>query len=183
MRGNFEINFFDIKNGFPENIPCPFELEKLTKWENKNGYPISGSFELRADNYKDAMFCWFGFKDVDSVLGLFGNGADGSYYCIWDDQSGNYPIVYMGSEGQDNKILASNFIDFLRLLAIGYEDIGSDDMNYPPLEDKSRPDFQEWVSKEFTVKIPSTGAAITEQAQNFHIDFSKWIETVCEKYS
>mgnify|MGYP000495302089 CR=1 FL=1 len=171
-----------IKNGIPNNLTIPDELELLVNWTQQNGYPISGCFELRADD-GDTMFYWFGFRDVESRLGQFGAGADGSLYCIWDDGKGNFPIVHMGSEGDENKILANCFIDFLRLLAIGYEEIGFEDMSEPPEVNDSNPKFQSWVTNTFSVSIPKCGSEITDQAQTNGQDFNVWINKVIEKYS
>ena len=179
-RGFMELE--EIKNGIPDSIPCPKELGLLVNWVQQNGDPISGYFELRADD-GDTMFYWFGFRDVETKLGQFGAGPDGSLYCFWDNGMGNYPIVHMGSEGNELKILASNFVDFLRLLAIGYDEIGFDDLSKPPVEDCSNVTFQNWVTEEFGVSIPSVGSVITEPAQSANPDFEKWVDAVSEKYS
>jgi hypothetical protein len=176
------MKFTDIKSGFPVPLPCPLELEELVDWSNSNGYPISGYFELRADD-GDTMFYWFGFRDVEARLGQFGAGPDGSLYCVWDAGNDRYPIVHMGSEGQENKVLASSFIDFLRLLAIGYGEIGFEDMSMPPHEDESNSKFRAWVENRFKVSIPSSGIEITKSAQANEPDFQQWIDQSMETYS
>jgi len=172
----------EIKKGFPETVPCPEELALLVDWVKRNGYPISGYFELRADD-GDTMFYWFGFRNVEKQLGQFGAGPDGSLYCVWDDEKGGYPIIHMGSEGQENKILASSFVDFLRLLAIGYGEIGFEDMASSPEENESNPTFQAWVKETFHVSIPNCGVEITNQAQEAKPDFQEWINAAFEKYN
>ena len=89
------------------------------------------------------------------------------------------PIVQMGSEGQNNFVLASDAVGFLRLLAIGYDEIGFADLLSPPDGDEVNPAFQEWVSKTFKVSIPETGNEITRHAQEAHDDFQKWINPRC----
>ncbi len=169
----------DIKKGFPETLPFPKELALLIDWVNENGYPISGCFELRADD-GDTMFYWFGFRDVESKLGQFGAGADGSLYCIWDTETGVYPIVHMGSEGDEIKVLAENFVDFLRLLAIGYDELGFEELTSPPEEDESNPVFQQWVKKQFGVSIPKVGS---ELSINENLDFESWVNKALKQYS
>ncbi len=172
----------EIKNGIPKSIPCPEELSMLVDWVEQNGYPISGSFELRADD-GDTMFYWFGFRDVETKLGQFGASSDGSLYCFWDNGTGNYPIVHMGSEGDDIKILASDFVEFLRLLAIGYDEVGSDDLTQPPIENCLNPQFQNWVKSQLNVDLPSVGSQITDVAESSSPDFAAWIDAMCDKYS
>lgn len=171
----------EIRNGIPDAIPFPDELAALVGWLNENSYPISGYFELCADD-GNTMSYWFGFRDVESRLGQFGAGPDGSLYCIWDDGHGSYPIVHMGSEGQENKVLALDFVGFLRLLAIGYGEIGFEDMSLPPVEDKSNPRFTQWVTEVFKVSIPVCGAEIVEAAKIESHDFQSWINAVLEEF-
>lgn len=170
----------EIKKGIPDNLEIPGELDSLVEWVEENGYPISGCFELRADD-GDTMFYWFGFRDVEKLLGQFGAGADGSLYCIWDNGTGEFPIVHMGSEGDSLFVLAPNFVEFLRLLAVGYSEIGFEDLNLPPEEDESNEIFSEWVSETFDVEIPSIGSEVTSKYSG--PDFQKWVEESSRRYS
>jgi len=162
----------------PQAIPIPAELRRLCDWLEEHGYPVSGGFEIR-EHDDETIRCWFGTDKAVGSLGQFGAGPDGSLYCVWRDPNGKSPIVHMGSEGQNNFVLASNAIDFLRLLAIGYDEIGFDDLSNPPSTDDANPAFQDWVSSTFTVSIPRIGIEITEPAQASHSDFQKWIDARC----
>ena len=51
----------EIQKGFPATITFPVELGMLCDWLEKNGYPISGYFELRADD-GEAIYWWFRFQ-------------------------------------------------------------------------------------------------------------------------
>ena len=75
-------------------------------------------------------------------------------------------------------MLASDATDFLRLLAIGYDEIGFDDLSSPTEGEELNPVFQAWV-KTFNVSIPSVGNAITEPAQKAHDNFQEWIKPRC----
>lgn len=169
------MRFELLQNTFPEKVGFPDALAQLCEWHEINGYPISGSFELYADMH-DSIALWFGTSAVNDRFGVFGTGPDGSLYAIWHQDDGRQPIVHMGSEGQNNFVLALNFLEFLRLLAIGYDEIGFDDLSRPP-SDAPNLTFQRWVMETFAVSIPATGAKITNAAQEAHDDFQAWIDT------
>ncbi|MBO0321970.1 hypothetical protein J0X14_06660 [Muricauda sp. CAU 1633] len=184
------MNIFEnIKKGIPKNIRIPEELKKLCEWTEKNGYPISGCFELRGDD-GETMRYWLGFDDVSDRFGLFGAGASGDIYAFWLDDTGNQKIVHLGSEGDAIYILADNFIGFLKLLAIGYDEIGFADMNLTVEEwnlnvgnDKNEginPKFMNWVEQEFQVKVPKKGNEIADFSNK---EFHGWINEQLKKYS
>ncbi len=165
-----------LASSFPLGIELPKELKKLCEWNEVNGYPISGGFELRQHDDKTIQ-CWFGTAKPIGFLAQFGAGPDGSLYCIWK-HNGDFLIVHMGSEGQNNFVLASNPVDFLRLLAIGYDEIGFADLSLPPEnEDEINPSFQDWVSINFNVPIPKTGNEITGPLQGISDNFQSWIDS------
>ena len=80
-------------------------------------------------------------------------------------------------------MLASSPVDFLRLLAIGYDEIGFADLDAPPIQDEDDPTvnltFQRWVSDTFNTTIPRAGSEIVAPAQNSHDNFQSWIEPLC----
>lgn len=166
-----------IKKQVPEGITVPSELETLCKWEVERGYPISGYFELRAGDGKD-FYYWFGSHDADPFLALFGAGSDGSMFCIWKQEDGRQPIVHLGSEGDEVKVLAENMKEFIKLLAVGYGEIGHEDTSKPPEEKEGiNPDFQCWVRDDLGLEIPETGDVIIQRAIASHDDFAAWVET------
>lgn len=149
---------------------------------DENGYPISGEFALHTDD-GNTMKYWLGFDDLSDRFGIFGLGADGSLYAFWIDDNENQKIVHLGSEGDGLYILAENFIDFLRLLAIGYDEIGFADMNMTVQawnkgieKDENEginPSFRKWVSSEFGVNIPNKGKEIADFNDE---SFNHWIQ-------
>lgn len=181
--------FKKIKAGIPDSIKIPNELEKLCSWFDKHAYPISGEFSLYADDGK-SMEHWLGFSDVSDRFGIFGMGPDGSLYAIWLDKEGHQKVVHLGSEGDELFILAENFLDFLRLLAIGYDEISLADLDMgieewnATIEQEAdfgrNPNFQSWVEREFHVSIPQKGAEIMNITDK---RFEKWIEDKIEQYS
>ena len=170
----------EILKGFLSAITFPVELGMLCDWLEKNGYPISGYFELRADD-GEAIYWWFRSHAADDQLAQFGAGADGSLYCIWKQSDGREPIVHLGSEGDALIVLASNMKEFITLLAIGYGEIGFEDLSVPPQEEEDiNPKFQKWVEDTFSVKIPATGGEIVDRATKAHEDFPAYVASVPE---
>ena len=96
-------------------------------------------------------------------------GADGSMGGLWVDDKGITRIVHLGSGSGSQMLctLASNGLDFLRLLAIGYDEICWDDiLSLPPNSNKEElqvePNlpFQKWVMHTFHTTIPKVGTEI-----------------------
>ena len=174
----------EIRSGFPPAISFPPELESLCDWVEQNGYPISGYFELSPDN-DHVIGLWMGFDNVDDRFGVFGAGPDGSIYAIWKDDAGEQKVVHLGSEGGDLYLLAHSFVDFLRLLAIGYDELGFADMTRPPQDNEGfdaacvNPAFQKWVEETFHVTIPPVGAALFDRDDK---TFAAWIDKVFAQY-
>ena len=167
----------DYERTFPSSIPVPYALDQLRQWTKKHGGPISGSFELRADT-DGAIRHWFGTDAVLNRFAMFGAGADGSPYTLWRQDDGRTPVVHLGSEGTNNFVLAADFVQFLRLLAVGYSEIGFENLGLPPSPEGINPAFQTWVERMFFVKVPATGSLITEPAQRTHQNLQAWIEHV-----
>lgn len=88
-------------------------------------------------------------------------------------------------------ILAHNAVDFLRLLAIGYDEIcWNEEFNDPPnhqTECRVLPNlkFQDWVRKTFQVQIPRTAAEIVEYPAGMddecsHDEFFNWCQKMIQ---
>jgi hypothetical protein len=96
-------------------------------------------------------------------------GGDGSYAAFWLDDDGNQKIVHLGSGSGSTLlcVLTDDAVDFLRLLAIGYEEIcWPDEFDVPPNtrlnQQRIRPNhaYRTWVETMFSVDIPKTGREI-----------------------
>ncbi len=167
-----------IRAGFPSTISFPEDLARLCDWTEANGYPISGDFELRADD-GEAIYWWFRSHAVDDRLAQFGAGPDGSLYCIWRQDDGRQPIVHLGSEGDGLMVLARDMREFIILLAIGYEEIGFDDLESPPQDaDGINREFQKWVEETFGVGIPAAGNELVERAGREQDDFAAFVNAI-----
>ena len=97
------------------------------------------------------------------------SGADGSECALWLDDEGHTQIVHIGSGSGSMMtcILVKNALDFLRLLAIGYDEICWDE-DYP-LSPNSNKDntfvhpntqYQEWVQNTFHTTISKIGLEV-----------------------
>jgi len=121
------------------------------------------------------------------------SGADGSECALWLDDEGHTQIVHIGSGSGSimTCILVKNALDFLRLLAIGYDEICWDE-DYP-LSPNSNKDntfvhpntqYQEWVQNTFHTTIPKIGLeVVTPHNMNdepITDPFLKWFFEVSE---
>ena len=97
------------------------------------------------------------------------SGADGSECALWLDDEGHTQIVHIGSGSGSMMtcILVKNALDFLRLLAIGYDEICWDEYYpLPPNSDKNEmfvhpnTQYQEWVQNTFHTTIPAIGLEV-----------------------
>ena len=96
-------------------------------------------------------------------------GGDGSECALWLDDEGRTQIVHIGSGSGSMMtcILVKNTLDFLRLLAIGYDEICWDEYySLPPNSDKNEmfvhpnTQYQEWVQNTFHTTIPAIGLEV-----------------------
>ena len=121
------------------------------------------------------------------------SGADGSECALWLDDEGHTQIVHIGSGSGSMMtcILVKNALDFLRLLAIGYDEICWDeDYPFPPNSNKDNTfvhpntQYQEWVQNTFHTTIPKIGLeVVTPHNMNdepITDPFLKWFFEVSE---
>jgi hypothetical protein len=164
-----------IQAKFPKEVRMPDDLRKLCAFAEENGNSVSGCFELVPD-IGDA---WFGDAEAASRFAVFGNGPDGSLIALWlyrEMDSSQAPVVNLGSEGDENILLASNIREFLKLLGIGYSEFGPDYINGEPDEPDSASDLRAWLVEEFGIEAPATAEPILAEAQRLHPDIGAWIE-------
>ena len=100
-------------------------------------------------------------------------GGDGSVAAFWLDDNGVQQIVHIGSGSGSTLgcVLCNDPVDFLRLIAIGYDEIcWNDEFSSSPQEAFSKNGFvvkpnlkfQDWVSHEFQTTIPNTALEIVK---------------------
>ncbi len=167
-----------LAKSFPQSIPCPEPLQKLYDFEQKLGKreTISGLFELSLHN-DNAVANMFTHDRAVGHIAIFGQASDGSSYAVWLRPDGKLPVIRLDSEWQSNSVIASDALEFLRLLAIGYDEIGGyTDHSVPPDGDGRNPEFQTWVRKTFAVTIPKIGDEIITPAVMANDDLQTWID-------
>jgi hypothetical protein len=111
---------------------------------------------------------WFGHDKpevLDRLCVFARTGGDGSMAAFWLDDEGNQKIVHLGSGSGSFLVcqLADNAIDFMRLLAIGYDEIcWNENFNLTPEQSfelnmtwvKPNRNYQNWLTQTFDVSIP-----------------------------
>lgn len=134
---------------------------------------------------------WFGHERAEvlnRVCVFARTGADGSMGALWLDPSGAQKIVHLGSGSGSTLVcvLAHEPIDFLRLLAIGYDEIcWQHEFANPPntgTELRVHPNtaYQTWLQTTFGVAIPATASEIVRHPETMSAEkpldpFNKWV--------
>lgn len=125
----------------------------------------------------DHAMYWTGNKDkavTDRLGPIVRTGGDGSYAALWLDDAGQQQIVHMGSGSGSvmTGVMVRTPVDFLRLLAIGYEELcWPEALGEPPAamdEDEEEETaglvkpvrFAQWVASTYGVTIPATALEI-----------------------
>jgi hypothetical protein len=164
----------DIQAGFPDasssRATCVGCANSLTRTTARSA--DASSFDT------DGSSAWFGDdEEAASKFAVFGCGPDGSLYALWlhaGNDSARAPVVLLDSECAANKVVAADCREFLRLLAIGYEEPG----RHPTLEPEdpdSAEGLRDWLSKEFGLSAPATAAELVTSAQSKHPDLAEWV--------
>lgn len=128
------------------------------------------------------MKYWLGNPQPEALsrLCVFAKtGADGSMAAFWLDENNQQKVVHLGSGSGSVLccILADDPIDFIRLLAIGYDEVcWNEEFSEPPNHDCTdgslfvHPNtrFRDWVKDTFSVSIPRTALEIVVHPAEMH---------------
>ena len=201
----------EMADRMPPSMVLPFEFHALFDWMEANGflmlseaYPGDrlGLLGTEADAQSDRVTAilfrvatgeqarsfgqdWFGevVPTIEGRLVPFARtGGDGSYAAFWLDDEGCQQIVHLGSEGLVC-LLGQAPLDFLCLLAIGYDEISGDclyDPNAPPRKAGLNTFYRAWLAERFGVTIPATALQILGEvpdktADASHDPFWRWV--------
>lgn len=160
--------FEQIAASVPPGTILPPELRAVCDELDRVGYPISGRMEIRPDDF-GGIVAWFGGDaEMASQFAPFGAGPDGSILAFWlldGTDARNAPVVHLGSEGDRCMVLARDFREFLRLFAIGYGELGFDDLSQPPRDPGSANWLRAMVREQYMLDVPATGAGMVAAAQ------------------
>ena len=145
--------------------------DSWTDDEREGGTDIT--FNVDEESYRNDLLAILYQQYAEEVgrrlLSFARSGGDGSECALWLDDEGRTQIVHIGSGSGSvmTCILVKNGLDFLRLLAIGYDEICWDE--YYPLPPNSNENemfihpntkYQEWVQNTFRTTIPKTGLEV-----------------------
>ena len=131
---------------------------------------------------------WFGRDDpaINDRLCVFARtGHDGSMAAFWLDDEGRQRIVHLGSGSGSTLVcvLADDPLDFLRLLAIGYDEICWGAFEGEPDEADGRNEaYRDWLVATFDATIPESGASIVPEPAFIESEVStdpfwRWVKT------
>jgi hypothetical protein len=168
--------------------------DKLRKEWTETETPGGTLIEFYAGG-NDYLECWFGHNRsavLERLCVFAKTGADGSMAAFWIDDEGSQRIVHLGSGSGSTLVcvLTDDPVDFLRLLAIGYDEIcWNSAFSQPPNADHEKKgefvhpnvEFQEWVKETFSVAIPSTADEIVKYLSEMDDDspndiFCQWVQ-------
>ena len=165
--------FYEDREGIRYGYLYPQQAlrDSWTDTEREGGTIISFYADSREEQ-DETVTRYYGNKDeeISGRLCIFSQtGADGSMGALWLDDEGETRIVHLGSGSGSAMLctLAQNGLDFLRLLAIGYDEICWDsELPLPPNHDEDelfvKPNlpFRTWVENTFRTTIPELGTEI-----------------------
>lgn len=189
-----EKNQLYVQTNSGHRIGFLFPEKELKESWTDNGRNGGTKIEFAAGGVDNLKY-WFGQEneELKQRLCVFAqSGEEGSECAFWLTDDNEVKIVHMGSGSGSTLtcVLAENALDFIRLLAIGYDEICWDE-NYPfpPMECdpefvvKPNIEFQNWVKTTFNVEIPETAMEIVKHPtsmddENSEDEFFNW----CQKY-
>ena len=165
-------------------------MEKATTATHRS-FGTNIQFITRRPSYFQS---WFGRSDpeIKNRLCIFARtGADGSHAALWLDPNGAVKVVHLGSGSGSTLVctLGAEPVDFLRLLAIGYDELCWDEAYAKPptkkasegaLVVKPHTQFQDWVRATFNVAIPRTGSQVVKYPSQMDDQapkdpFARWV--------
>ena len=196
-------------------VPYGFDflepLRQLFEWVEKQGYVVMGrdgelygslcggdrvgtAVELRgytAEQTTSYTRSWFGDVTGNPATRLWPfaqTGGEGSMAALWLDDDRQTRIVHLGSGSGSmlTCVLAENGLDFLRLLAIGYEEIcWNEEFAAPPQPwdedgDTVNAPYRDWLQRAYGVTIPATGLEIVPEPVEMGVlatrdPFCRWV--------
>lgn len=182
--------FVDNEDG---RVGFLFPEDELKRGWTNTQRPGGTSIEFAASGNANVRY-WFDRdepKILDRLCVFAMTGAEGSEAALWLDDTGRQRIVHMGSGSGSMLccVLADSPIDFLRLIAIGYDEICWDEnFMFPPNQRRSGKDFvvhpnipfQNWIKSTFDVTIPMCAADIVKHVahmgdRNSPDEFNRWV--------
>ena len=193
--------FYDDAGGRRRGYLYPQDrLQQSWSDDEREGGTDIVFFTDEPKNRDEELKYWFYGEDrelaaeIKQRLCVFaGSGSEGSMCALWMDDAGETKIVHMGSGSGSTMtcVLTRNGLDFLRLLAIGYDEIcWSEAFSSPPNSDEDElfvhpnEPFRRWVRERFKTTIPQTALEVATPADmdddEPRDEFLIWIRSLWE---
>jgi len=88
----------------------------------------------------------------------------------------NAPVVFLGSEGTDSSVIASNL---LSLLALGADELGFE-ISWGKVQQAQPPaprlgEFRDWLKSSFGIEQPLDPLAMVKECRMQHPSFEAWL--------
>ena len=199
---------------FPPSLPPPDPLVLYFRWLESVGAdrtqaemrfalidPDQSDFSMFVEPVDPAYTStWIGESDpllCERFAAFVRTGGDGSYAALWRDDAGRMKFVHLGSGSGSTLLctLTEDPIDFLRLLAIGYDELcWPEAFNQTPEEVHAaravefddvpafipRHHMRAWVEATFGVTVPNAASEIVKNTADMDQDtsndpFWRWI--------
>lgn len=182
-------------NGFYEDtedgrVGYLYPVNELREKWDEDQRPGGTLVEFYAE--KDCDLFYFINEKTKGRLRVFARtGGDGSMAAFWIDDDGQQRIVHIGSGSGSMLacVLCDDPLDFLRLIAIGYDEIcWNDEFDFTPSESFKKSNFmvkpnlkyQDWLVHEFQTTIPAKAIEIVKEPAEFgdedsNDSFCKWL--------
>lgn len=167
-----------VESKFPPGVIMPRPIRCLCDFLDNHGYPISGCFEISTIG-DDDMAAWFP-NDVamQQQFAVFGRGSTGSVYALWlrDNLDTELaPVIVLGSEGE-LLVLATNSLEFCRLLGCGYDELEWDDLTQKASGWNATQPLRNWLATNLSIDCPPTGDSIVSAAKQQFSGFPDFIQ-------
>ncbi|MBR8744977.1 hypothetical protein [Nocardiopsis sp. MG754419] len=155
----------------PPGMSIPEPLERAWTWMEDQGFvvahgsghfvtPYAGTRQLGivfSPGQHLGGWCEPGEPGHDHLLPIAEIAGDGSQCVLWND-AGTVRFAVLGSDGE-TFLLADSAVDFLRFVAIGYDEVPyAEYLAGPPEEEEAveaHAAFRRWVESEFDVEVPA----------------------------
>ena len=169
-----------VKKGFPANIHFPTFIEKIIAWEEAQTDRtwLGGRFEMNTIGHA-YVESFIDKEEIQQLFAPFGHTGDNYPYCIWQQEDGRQPVVFFG-QTSGAKVIAKDIESFFVLVALGYQEVGYEDLTTTPDNELyMNENFQAWIQETLQITLPINGKAIEDEAVQTFGNLDAWLRTRC----
>lgn len=176
----------------PDWATLPNELDEAWEWMEGEGYGSdseSGYLLLPypGDDVLGPIFMskvslegWFEEETPghDALLPIAQVAGDGSFAALWREEDEQVRVVLLTSDGS-GCVVAESALDFLKLVAIGYDELQPFFLGVPPAEEESvdaLSGFRAWVEEKYHVSVPESWPSVGDDRFSAWLDASLCVE-------